>query len=106
MSIIISINSNHFKSNQVILKIVELLDLVNPQRLFLPFYNRIGVGGGSASSVEVQGDNKEELDFNAVQRGDAEMEQKLNRVVRACLELGRKNPILSIHDQGNYDIYC
>lgn len=64
-----------------------------------PVY-RIGVGGGSASSVEVQGDNKEDLDFNAVQRGDAEMEQKLNRVVRACLELGKKNPILSIHDQG------
>lgn len=64
-----------------------------------PVY-RIGVGGGSASSVEVQGDNKEELDFNAVQRGDAEMENKLNRVVRACLELGRSNPILSIHDQG------
>lgn len=34
-----------------------------------PVY-RIGVGGGSASSVEVQGDNKEELDFNAVQRGN------------------------------------
>ena len=33
-----------------------------------PVY-RIGVGGGSASSVEVQGDNKAELDFNAVQRG-------------------------------------
>lgn len=28
------------------------------------------------------------------------MEQKLNRVVRACLELGKKNPIISIHDQG------
>ena len=33
-----------------------------------PVY-RIGVGGGSASSVEIQGDNDEELDFNAVQRG-------------------------------------
>lgn len=32
--------------------------------------------------------------------GDAEMEQKLNRVVRACLEMGKRNPILSIHDQG------
>lgn len=32
----------------------------------------------SASSVEVQGDNSFELDFNAVQRGDAEMENKLN----------------------------
>lgn len=28
------------------------------------------------------------------------MEQKLNRVVRACLELGAKNPVVSIHDQG------
>lgn len=63
-----------------------------------PVY-RIGVGGGAASSVEVQGDNSSELDFNAVQRGDAEMENKLNRVVRACVELGDKNPILAIHDQ-------
>ncbi|XP_030377418.1 phosphoribosylformylglycinamidine synthase [Scaptodrosophila lebanonensis] len=64
-----------------------------------PVY-RIGVGGGAASSVEVQGSGDAELDFNAVQRGDAEMENKLNRVVRACLELGAKNPILAIHDQG------
>ncbi|GLH08832.1 CLUMA_CG000196, isoform A [Gryllus bimaculatus] len=64
-----------------------------------PVY-RIGVGGGSASSVEVQGDNKSELDFGAVQRGDAEMEQKLHRVIRACLEMGDANPICSIHDQG------
>jgi phosphoribosylformylglycinamidine synthase len=35
-----------------------------------------------------------------VQRGDAEMEQKLNRVIRACAELGPRNPIVSIHDQG------
>lgn len=48
----------------------------------------------------MQGDNKAELDFGAVQRGDPEMEQKLNRVVRACIEMGQKNPILSIHDQG------
>ncbi|KAH8298024.1 hypothetical protein KR018_004786 [Drosophila ironensis] len=64
-----------------------------------PVY-RIGVGGGAASSVEVQGSGDAELDFNAVQRGDAEMENKLNRVVRACLELGSENPILAIHDQG------
>lgn len=49
---------------------------------------------------QVQGDNKSELDFGAVQRGDAEMEQKLNRVIRACLERGSGNPICSIHDQG------
>ncbi|UYV60724.1 PFAS [Cordylochernes scorpioides] len=61
---------------------------------------RIGVGGGAASSVQVQGDQKEELDFGAVQRGDAEMEQKLNRVIRACIEMGAENIIRSIHDQG------
>lgn len=60
---------------------------------------RIGIGGGAASSM-IQGENIEELDFNAVQRGDAEMEQKLNRVLRACVELGESNPIISIHDQG------
>ncbi|XP_056013260.1 phosphoribosylformylglycinamidine synthase-like isoform X2 [Ostrea edulis] len=64
-----------------------------------PVY-RIGVGGGAASSVQVQGDNKEELDFGAVQRGDPEMEQKLNRVIRACIERREKNPIASVHDQG------
>jgi phosphoribosylformylglycinamidine synthase len=60
---------------------------------------RIGLGGGAASSM-IQGENVAELDFNAVQRGDAEMEQKVNRVIRACVEMGDKNPIVSIHDQG------
>ncbi len=60
---------------------------------------RIGIGGGAASSM-IQGENIEELDFSAVQRGDAEMEQKLNRVIRACVEMGEANPIVSIHDQG------
>lgn len=60
---------------------------------------RIGMGGGAASSM-VSGQNDAELDFNAVQRGDAEMAQKLYRVVRACVEMGDKNPIISIHDQG------
>ena len=36
----------------------------------------------------------------SVQRGDAEMAQKLWRVVRACVELGPANPIQQIHDQG------
>ena len=61
---------------------------------------RIGVGGGAASSVVVQGTNEANLDFGAVQRGDAEMEQKLNRAIRACIEMGYRNPICSIHDQG------
>jgi phosphoribosylformylglycinamidine synthase len=60
---------------------------------------RIGMGGGAASSM-IQGENVEELDFNAVQRGDAEMEQKVNRVIRACVELDDGNPVRSIHDQG------
>jgi phosphoribosylformylglycinamidine synthase len=60
---------------------------------------RIGMGGGAASSM-IQGQNVAELDFNAVQRGDAEMEQKMNRVIRTCVELGEGNPIVSIHDQG------
>ncbi|TYH11748.1 hypothetical protein ES288_A06G010600v1 [Gossypium darwinii] len=60
---------------------------------------RIGMGVGAASSM-VSGQNDAELDFNAVQRGDAEMAQKLYRVVRACIEMGEDNPIISIHDQG------
>ncbi|XP_068262722.1 phosphoribosylformylglycinamidine synthase [Nyctibius grandis] len=64
-----------------------------------PVY-RIGVGGGAASSIQVQGDNAEERDAGAVQRGDAEMEQKMNRVLRGCIESGGGNPICSIHDQG------
>ncbi|KAM9435319.1 phosphoribosylformylglycinamidine synthase [Clarias gariepinus] len=64
-----------------------------------PVY-RIGVGGGAASSVQVQGDNSSDRDLGAVQRGDAEMEQKMNRALRACLERDAGNPICSIHDQG------
>ncbi|MPC28113.1 Phosphoribosylformylglycinamidine synthase [Portunus trituberculatus] len=51
-----------------------------------PVY-RIGVGGGAASSIQVQGDNEPTRDLGAVQRGDAEMEQKMNRVIRGCLEM-------------------
>ncbi len=60
---------------------------------------RVGFGGGAASSM-LQGENVSELDFDAVQRGDAEMEQKMNRVIRACNEMGGKSLIEVIHDQG------
>ncbi len=60
---------------------------------------RIGVGGGAASSM-FQGENEAGLDFNSVQRGNAQMENKANRVIRACIEMGSRNPIESIHDQG------
>lgn len=45
-----------------------------------PIY-RIGVGGGSASSIEVQGDNKAELDFNAVQRGNSLITSHLSEIL-------------------------
>ena len=41
--------------------------------------------------------------------GDAEMAQKLWRVVRACVEMGGRNPIQQIHDQGaggNCNVVC
>ena len=60
---------------------------------------RVGFGGGAASSM-LQGENASDLDFDAVQRGDAEMEQKMNRVIRACNEMGDKTLIEVIHDQG------
>ena len=40
------------------------------------------------------------LDFEAVQRGDAEMDNKMNRVIRAAIERRGENPIVSIHGQG------
>jgi len=60
---------------------------------------RIGIGGGAASS-RVQSSKHADLDFDAVQRGDAEMENRMNRLMRACCDLGDRNPIISVHDQG------
>lgn len=60
---------------------------------------RIGMGGGPASSM-IQGANKANLDYDAVQRGDPEMEQRVWRVIKACIELGDDNPVVTIHDLG------
>ena len=60
---------------------------------------RIGLGGGAASSM-MTGTNSEALDFNSVQRGNAEMQRRCQGVIDACAYLGRANPILSIHDIG------
>ena len=60
---------------------------------------RIGLGGGAASSM-MTGTNSEALDFNSVQRGNAEMQRRCQGVVDACAYLGKANPILSIHDIG------
>jgi phosphoribosylformylglycinamidine synthase len=63
-----------------------------------PVY-RIGIGGGSASS-RVSSAGNAVVDTNAVQRADPEMEQRMNRVVRHCVNMESDNPIVSIHDQG------
>ena len=46
---------------------------------------RIGVGGGSASSRQ-QSSEFVNQDFNAVQRGDPEMENRLVRVIRSLTQ--------------------
>ncbi|MCX8005283.1 MAG: phosphoribosylformylglycinamidine synthase, partial [Burkholderiaceae bacterium] len=58
---------------------------------------RIGLGGGAASSMGV-GSNTEQLDFDSVQRGNAEMQRRAQEVIDRCAALGDGNPILSIHD--------
>jgi len=60
---------------------------------------RIGLGGGAASSMAT-GSNIEELDFDSVQRDNAEMERRCQEVINACVACGKDNPILSIHDLG------
>lgn len=60
---------------------------------------RIGLGGGAASSM-ASGANEAKLDFDSVQRGNAEMQRRCQGVIDACVALGAGNPILSIHDIG------
>jgi phosphoribosylformylglycinamidine synthase len=59
----------------------------------------IGMGGGSASSMTT-GTNTADLDFDSVQRGNAEIQRRAQEVVDRCWALGDANPILSIHDVG------
>jgi phosphoribosylformylglycinamidine synthase len=60
---------------------------------------RIGLGGGAASSMGTSS-NGEALDFDSVQRANAEIERRCQEVIEACVALGEDNPILSIHDVG------
>ncbi|CAN5171038.1 phosphoribosylformylglycinamidine synthase [soil metagenome] len=60
---------------------------------------RIGMGGGAASSM-ASGTNSADLDFDSVQRGNAEIQRRAQEVIDACWALGKHNPILSIHDVG------
>ena len=59
----------------------------------------IGLGGGAASSMDT-GANLEDLDFDSVQRGNAEIQRRAQEVIDRCVALGGENPILSIHDVG------
>jgi phosphoribosylformylglycinamidine synthase len=59
---------------------------------------RIGIGGGAASSM-ASGSNQIELDFNSVQRDNAELQHRAQEVINVCFNL-EDNPILSIHDVG------
>jgi phosphoribosylformylglycinamidine synthase len=61
---------------------------------------KIGLGGGSCSSRS-QDTKNNEADFNAVQRGNPEMENRVCRFIRTCTEMGDYNPIKTIHDQGS-----
>jgi phosphoribosylformylglycinamidine synthase len=59
----------------------------------------IGLGGGAASSMDT-GANQADLDFDSVQRGNAEIQRRAQEVIDRCCALGDANPILSIHDVG------
>ncbi len=59
----------------------------------------IGLGGGAASSMAT-GANAADLDYDSVQRGNAEIERRAQEVIDRCWQLGEDNPILSIHDVG------
>ena len=59
----------------------------------------IGMGGGAASSMRA-GANSEDLDFDSVQRGNAEIQRRAQEVIDRCWQLGTANPILSVHDVG------
>src|SRR5207244_4452654 len=59
----------------------------------------IGMGGGAASSMGA-GANVADLDFDSVQRGNAEIQRRAQEVIDRCWQLGEANPVLSIHDVG------
>ncbi len=59
----------------------------------------IGMGGGAASSMAT-GANIADLDFDSVQRGNAEIQRRAQEVIDRCAAMGEANPILSIHDVG------
>ncbi|MBN2747047.1 MAG: phosphoribosylformylglycinamidine synthase [Bacteroidales bacterium] len=59
---------------------------------------RIGMGGGAVSSVAT-GEFNNEIELNAVQRSNPEMQKRVANAIRAMVE-DVENPIVSIHDHG------
>ena len=60
---------------------------------------RIGLGGGSVSSVDT-GRYSNGIELNAVQRANPEMQKRAYNLVRALVEEDQ-NPVVSIHDHGS-----
>ena len=60
---------------------------------------RIGLGGGSVSSVDT-GRYSNGIELNAVQRANPEMQKRAYNLVRALCEEDM-NPVVSIHDHGS-----
>ncbi|MES5132455.1 phosphoribosylformylglycinamidine synthase [Hoylesella timonensis] len=60
---------------------------------------RIGLGGGSVSSVDT-GRYTSGVELNAIQRANPEMQKRAYNLVRALVEED-SNPVVSIHDHGS-----
>ena len=60
---------------------------------------RIGLGGGSVSSVDT-GRYTSGVELNAIQRANPEMQKRAYNLVRALVE-EESNPVVSIHDHGS-----
>ncbi len=59
---------------------------------------RIGMGGGAVSSVAT-GEFDNNIELNAVQRANPEMQKRSFNAIRAMIE-SDENPVVSIHDHG------
>lgn len=66
--------------------------------------DNVGYGGGTRSSTSASvGDDlelAEEFDFNSVQRGAPEMQNRAIRVIRALTEMGLETPVETLGDCG------
>ena len=65
---------------------------------------RIGMGGSSVSSLNT-GDNNNNIEVNAIQRSNPEMQKRVANVIRGMVEK-KENYIVSIHDHGADHLNC